>query len=68
MNIILYVFMALVVVLLNEFRLIKKYVRAHENNFEKTNLQKMILFILKPIVGIKNWINHKLLNDELTYN
>jgi hypothetical protein len=67
MNIILYIFVALVLVLLNEFRLIKKYVRAHENIFEKTNLQKITLFIIKPFVAFKNWIDNKLLNNELNY-
>lgn len=40
MNIVLYVVIALVLLLLNEYRLIKKYVKAHENNFEKNNFSK----------------------------
>ena len=67
MNIVLDVFMALVLLLLNEYLLIKKYVRAHENNFEKTNLQKATLLIAKPIIAFKNWVEYKLLNNELNY-
>jgi len=67
MNIILYVFVALILLLLNEYRLIKKYVKAHENNFEKTTLQKITLVVLKPIVVLKNWVDYKLLNNELNY-
>lgn len=59
--------MALLILLLNEFRLIKKYAKAHENNFEKTTLHKISLVILKPIVAIRNWIDYKLLNNELYY-
>ncbi|MBK6984368.1 MAG: hypothetical protein IPL10_17910 [Bacteroidetes bacterium] len=67
MNIVLYVVIALVLLLLNEYRLIKKYVKAHENNFERTTLQKITLVILKPIVALRNWIDYKLLNNELNY-
>jgi len=67
MNIVLYVVIALVLLLLNEYRLIKKYVKAHENNFERTTFQKIILVILKPIVALRNWIDYKLLNNELNY-
>jgi len=67
MNIVLYVVIALVLLLLNEYRLIKKYVKAHENNFEKTTLQKITSVILKPLVAIRNWIDYKLLNNELLY-
>jgi uncharacterized membrane protein YcgQ (UPF0703/DUF1980 family) len=67
MNIVLYVVIALVLLLLNEYRLIKKYVKAHENNFERTTLQKITSVILKPLVAIRNWIDYKLLNNELHY-
>lgn len=59
--------MALLILLLNEYRLIKKYVKAHENNFEKTTLQKITSVILKPLVALINWIDYKLLNNELNY-
>lgn len=67
MNIVLYVFIALVFLLLNEYRLIKKYVKAHENNFEKTTFQKLSLVIFKPIVAVRNWVDYKLLNNELNH-
>jgi hypothetical protein len=67
MNIVLYVVIALVLLLLNEYRLIKKYVKAHENSFERTTFQKITLVILKPIVALRNWIDYKLLNNELNY-
>lgn len=67
MNIVLYVVIALVFLLLNEYRLIKKYVKAHENNFERTTLQKITSVILKPLVALINWIDNKLLNNELNY-
>jgi|JI9StandDraft_1071089.scaffolds.fasta_scaffold40655_3 hypothetical protein len=67
MNIVLYVVIALVLLLLNEYRLIKKYVKAHENNFEKTTFQKLSLVIFKPIVAVRNWVDYKLLNNELNY-
>ncbi len=67
MNIVLYVVIALVFLLLNEYRLIKKYVKAHEDNFERTTLQKITSVILKPLVALINWIDNKLLNNELNY-
>ncbi len=67
MNIVLYVVIALVFLLLNEYRLIKKYVKAHENNFERTTLQKITSVILKPLLALINWIDYKLLNNELNY-
>ncbi len=67
MNIVLYVVIALVLLLLNEYRLIKKYVKAHENNFERTTLQKITSVILKPLLALINWIYYKLLNNELNY-
>jgi hypothetical protein len=67
MNIVLYVFIALVFLLLNEYRLIKKYVKAHENNFEKTTFQKLSLVIFKPILAVRNWVDYKLLNNEFNY-
>lgn len=67
MNIVLYVVIALVLLLLNEYRLIEKYVKAHENNFERTTLQKITSVILKPLLALINWIDYKLLNNELNY-
>lgn len=65
MNIVICSFVALLCLLLNEYRLIKKYIRAHNNNFEKTNLEKVISFIGKPFLICRNWINHTVLSDEL---
>jgi hypothetical protein len=67
----LYVFIALVVLLLNEYRLIKKYITAindPEGKLEKSTMQKMAGRIVKPYTVIKFWVTHKLLNDELNYN
>lgn len=66
-----YVFMALVFLLLNEYRLIKKYITAIMNpdgELEKSIMQKIALGLIKPFRVIKSWINHKVLNDELNYN
>ena len=67
MNILFYVFIALVIVLLNEYRLIKKYIRAHNNNFEKTAIQKVTLFFIKALLVLTYWVDKKLLNNELNY-
>ena len=64
---ILSIFITLLILLLNEFRLIKKYVKAHENNFKKTNIQKAIQFLATPFIALKNWINYKLVNNELNH-
>lgn len=67
----LYVFIALVFLLLNEYRLIKKYITAindPEGKLEKSMMQKMAEGLIKPYTVIKFWITHKLLNDELNYN
>jgi hypothetical protein len=67
----LYVFIALVLLLLNEYRLIKKYITAimnPEGNLEKSTAQKIALRLIKPFTVIKFWVTHKLLNDELNYN
>jgi hypothetical protein len=67
----LYVFIALVVLLLNEYRLIKKYITAingPEGKLEKSTMQKMAGRLIKPFTVIKFWVTHKLLNDELNYN
>jgi len=67
----LYVFIALVLLLLNEYRLIKKYITAimnPEGNLEKSTMQKIALGLIKPYMIIKYWINHKVLNEELNYN
>jgi len=67
----LYVFIALVLLLLNEYRLIKKYITAimnPERNLEKSTAQKIALRLIKPFMIIKYWINHKVLNEELNYN
>lgn len=66
-----YVFIALVLLLLNEYRLIKKYITAimsPEGNLEKSTMQKVALGLIKPFMLFKNWISHKVLNDELNYN
>lgn len=67
MNIVFYVFVALVLSMLNEFRLIKKYAKAHENNFKKTTIQNVIQFLASPFIALKNWINYTLLNNDLNY-
>jgi hypothetical protein len=67
----LYVFIALVILLLNEYRLIKKYITAimnPEGNLEKSTMQKIAIVCFKPFSIIKYWIENELLNDELTYN
>ncbi len=67
MDIVIYSFVALLCILVNEYRLIKKYIRAHNNNIEKTNLEKVISVIAKPFLICRNWINHAVLNDELYF-
>jgi hypothetical protein len=67
MNTVLYVFIVLILVLLNEFRLIKKYIRAHENNNKKMIFEKFGLFLIKLFCEFKNWLDHKVLNNELKY-
>lgn len=67
----LYVFIALVFLLLNEYRLIKKYIIAindPEGKLEKSTMQKIVGRLIKPFTVIKFWITNKLLNDELNYN
>ncbi len=66
-----YIFLALVFLLLNEYRLIKKYIYAIMNpdgKLEESLFLKLINAIIKPFRLIKHWINHELLNDELNYN
>lgn len=67
MNIVLFVFITLICILLNEYRLIKKYIRAHENNTKKTILQKSNLFLIKKMNDFKNWLDYKILNNDLNY-
>jgi hypothetical protein len=57
---------AMCVLMLNEYRLIKKYIQAIEQK-ENTVFQKFILVILKPLLISKNWIKNNLLNNELKY-
>ena len=64
----LYIFIAIVFMLLNEYRLIKKYILAHNNIFEKSKIEKFVILLLKPFLLLKNWISNKVLNDELNYN
>lgn len=64
----LYIFIAIVCMLLNEYRLIKKYILAHNDIHEKSKFEKVLLFIFKPYLLLKSWINNKVLNDELNYN
>ncbi len=67
MNIVLYVFIALIFILLNEYRLIKKYIRAHENNNKKAIFEKFELFLIKQFRELKNWLDYKILNNVLKY-
>ena len=67
----LYVSIALVILLLNEYRLIKKYITAimnPANKLEKSTMQKIALVCIKPFSIIKHWIENELLNNELNYN
>jgi hypothetical protein len=64
----LYIFTAIVLLVLNEYRLIKKYILAHNNIHEKTRVEKFILTLFKPLFIFKNWVYHKVLNNELNYN
>lgn len=64
----LYVFIAIVLLLLNEYRLIKKYILAHNNIREKTRTERITSTLIKPFLILKNWVYDKLLNDELNYN
>lgn len=64
----LYIFIAIVLMLLNEYRLIKKYILAHNEIHDKSKFEKTILFLVKPFLLFKNWLNNKVLNDELNYN
>lgn len=70
MTIFNYVFVLLVLLTLNEYRLIKKYIRALEPRAStKMELlfQKFIRLFTKPLVNITKWINYHLLNNELNY-
>jgi hypothetical protein len=61
-----YIAIALVLVMLNEYRLITKYIKALSNNEQKkTKLQRFFELTIKPFVNLGNWINYKLLNNEL---
>lgn len=64
----LYICIAIVLMLLNEYRLIKKYILAHNNIHEKSKFEKFVLLLIKPFLLLKNWVNNTLLNDELNYN
>jgi hypothetical protein len=70
MNAVLYVFVFIVVLVLNEYRLIKKHIKGL-NNLSNTSQQQnslgFIQLIVKPIRGMLNWVNYKLLNNELHY-
>ena len=70
MNAVLYVFVFIVVLVLNEYRLIKKHIKGLNNLNNTTQLQTSVGFIqliVKPIKGMLNWVNYKLLNNELNY-
>lgn len=64
----LYIFIAIVLMLLNEYRLIKKYILAHNNIHKKSKFEKFVLLLINPFLRLKNWINNTVLNDELNYN
>ncbi|MBL7936571.1 MAG: hypothetical protein JNM51_12270 [Bacteroidia bacterium] len=64
----LYIFIAIVLMLLNEYRLIKKYILAYNNIHEKSKIEKFVLLLIKPFLLLKNWVNNTVLNDELNYN
>ena len=70
MNAVLYVFVFIVVLVLNEYRLIKKHIKGL-NNLSNTSQQQnslgFIQLIVKPFRGMLNWVNYKLLNNELHY-
>ena len=65
MNIITCLFAALVILLLNEYRLIKKYINALEN--KQTLFQSVMKPVIKTSGSFKYWIEHKLLRNELNY-
>lgn len=67
MNFILFVFIALILILLNEYRLIKKYIRAIENNFNKNDIKKSNHFFIQKIKNFQNWLDYKILNNDLNY-
>jgi hypothetical protein len=64
MNIISYVFIALVLLMLNEYRLIKKHTKAIENSNNTIN-QPITRLVFMPFIKAKNWINDTVLNNEL---
>ena len=64
MTIISYVFIALVLLMLNEYRLIKKYTKAIENSNNTIN-QTITRSVVMPFIKAKNWINDTVLNNEL---
>ena len=70
MNAVLYVFVFIVVLVLNEYRLIKKHIKGLNNLNNTTQQQTSLGFIqviIKPIKEMLNWVNYKLLNNELHY-
>ncbi len=58
-----YVLVALVVLMLNEYRLIKKYIHAIEN--KKPTFHPFYMLLNKQAGLLKEWIHYKLLKNEL---
>lgn len=66
MNTVSCISIILILVMFNEYRLITKYIKALSNNEQKkTKLQKFIEIIINPFNNLKNWIDYKILNNEL---
>ena len=66
MKIIAVVFMALVLLTLNEYRLIKKHIKSLEN-LEPTKGEIFLLKLNKQLKRPINWFNYKFLNNDLKY-
>jgi hypothetical protein len=66
MMIIEVVFVMLIFITLNEYRLIKKHIKNLEN-IEPTRFDMFLLKLSKLLKKPLNWLNYKLLNNDLNY-
>jgi hypothetical protein len=66
MKIIEVVFIMLILLTLNEYRLIKKHIKNMEN-LDPTRVEVFLLKLNKQIKRPINWFNYKFLNNDLKY-
>jgi hypothetical protein len=66
MKLIEIVFFILIFLTINEYRLIKKYIQNLEN-IEPSTLKKAVLKTYKQLKKPINWLNNKLLTNDLNH-